>query len=296
LFFAKCLTAALALWLLFQTIGATQMAASMIKVDYAKLSVALVLLVPNLAVQILKWRFMLEWTGTSISFAMASRSILAGYPLGFVTPGRLGEIGRAFWITGIPRRQTLKLALMDKLSNMGITLLAGALSSLWFVSGNLTGQVALSGASALLALLVITGAVYNRVRQKVETLSGASSLRRSQIAVVYLFSFFFYVVFTLQFVLLVHAFESGLYVPSACAAGAVFFTKTLLPVSLSDLGIREGAAVFFFGRIGISPGASINAAFCLFLINVCLPTLAGIVILIKSGIHAEPSHSIPQPG
>jgi len=66
------------------------------------------------------------------------------------------------------------------------------------------------------------------------------------------------------------------------AAASMFLAKTILPISFSDLGIREGAAVYFFGKIDVSAAAALNASLLLFLFNIAVPAIAGLPILLKT--------------
>ena len=64
------------------------------------------------------------------------------------------------------------------------------------------------------------------------------------------------------------------------AVASAFLAKTLLPVSFGDLGVRESAAIYFFAQFGISRAAAFNASFLLFLINLLIPSLAGLLIIL----------------
>jgi hypothetical protein len=56
----------------------------------------------------------------------------------------------------------------------------------------------------------------------------------------------------------------------------VFFVKFLVPVvTVMDLGVREGAAVFVMSLLGVAPEAALGASLLLFAINMVLPSLAG---------------------
>ena len=60
------------------------------------------------------------------------------------------------------------------------------------------------------------------------------------------------------------------------------FAKTIIPpVSFGELGIREGASVYFLKQVGVSAAAGFNAAIFLFIINVLLPALTGLIFLLK---------------
>jgi hypothetical protein len=49
----------------------------------------------------------------------------------------------------------------------------------------------------------------------------------------------------------------------------------LIPLTIGNLGIREGAAAFLLARFGVAAPAAVNAAFLLFLFDSVIPGLAG---------------------
>jgi hypothetical protein len=53
----------------------------------------------------------------------------------------------------------------------------------------------------------------------------------------------------------------------------------LLPISLMDLGVREGAAVAVLGAVGVAAATAVQAALMLFGLNVLVPGLAGLLVL-----------------
>ena len=98
-----------------------------------------------------------------------------------------------------------------------------------------------------------------------------------------------YVVFSTQFVLLVRAFDATtplLY--GYIAVALVFFAKSAIPsITLADLGIREGAAVYFFAFLGVAEAAAFNGALSLAALNLFLPALVGLPLVMRMRVRAE---------
>jgi len=66
------------------------------------------------------------------------------------------------------------------------------------------------------------------------------------------------------------------------AGNLIMFIKTVIPpISLGELGIREGASVFFLTRFGELSSVAFNASIFLFVINILFPALAGLFLLLK---------------
>ena len=57
---------------------------------------------------------------------------------------------------------------------------------------------------------------------------------------------------------------------------AAYFAMSLLPITPSGIGIREGSRVYFFSLIGCSQTAVLCASVIMFGLNIILPGVMGI--------------------
>lgn len=91
-----------------------------------------------------------------------------------------------------------------------------------------------------------------------------------------------YLVFLLQFIALIYFFEPklSLMLATACATW-VFAARTFMPKvsNLERLGIRALAVILFAKVIGSDPSGLLMAVTLLWLINLAIPSLVGIVFL-----------------
>jgi uncharacterized membrane protein YbhN (UPF0104 family) len=96
-------------------------------------------------------------------------------------------------------------------------------------------------------------------------------------------SFLFYLCFLVQYALLVAAFSNHYkFLDYLWAGNLMMFAKTIIPpVSLGELGIREGTSIFFITQLGESASTGFNASIFLFFINVLIPSLIGLTLLLK---------------
>jgi uncharacterized protein (TIRG00374 family) len=60
---------------------------------------------------------------------------------------------------------------------------------------------------------------------------------------------------------------------------AAYFTTSLLPITPSGIGVREGSRVYFYSLIGCSQAAVLSTSFITFALNIALPALIGITSL-----------------
>lgn len=256
---------------------------------------ALALMPLTLTLDGVVWRRLLRPVVAHPTARQLAGAVLSGFALGFVTPARAGEfVGRALylpeadaWTVGltifVQRLIDTAINVAVGIGALGGVLYIGLLESAWawtlvLIGGGafallLIGFLAAPSSAARLArwLAPHRTAIHERVdvlqtyrHRTMAWATGWAGLR--------------YVVFCTQFVLLIYAFAPEPALHSVFGAVALtFFAKFLIPsVTLMDLGIQEGAAVFFLGLFGVSPAAAFNAALLLFLINIVLPTLAGL--------------------
>lgn len=260
---------------------------------------ASILLVPNIYVQLGKWRFLVRRIKPGVTFSEIFNSLLIGFTLGFITPGRLGDIGRAFFIKDTPWQRTLGLAVIDKIYAAGVVYIGGITSLLYI--GHKFLNLYLYVPAALLGLAVIGLVLYILLhpqtlrsifymlniilprREKIKIfISSLDNFESRQGLTLLAWSLLFSFVYLTQFYCITLAFAYVAPLKAYAAATATFLVKTLLPISFGDLGIREGAAVVFFKTVGVEGAVALNASLVLFGINLVTPSLFGLIIVLKN--------------
>lgn len=272
---------------------------SLHQADIGWIMLASLLLVPNIYVQLGKWRFLVRRIKPGVTFSEVLNSLLIGFTLGFITPGRLGDIGRAFFIKDTPWQRTLGLAVIDKIYAAGVVYIGGIISLLYI--GHKFLNIYLSVLLALLGLAIIGLILYILLnpqtlrsifymlniilprREKIKIfLSSLDDFQFRQGLTLLAWSLLFSLVYLTQFYCIILAFAYVAPLKAYAAATATFLVKTLLPISFGDLGIREGAAVVFFKTVGVEGAVALNASLVLFGINLVTPSLFGLIIILKN--------------
>lgn len=274
MFWIKFVVAGFALIFLLKLIKPEVVLTTLTRTKAIYLCAAILLLIPNLGVQWLKWHYLLSRLHPNISRSSSIKSLLIGFPLGMMTPGRLGEVGRGLYLQQLPQKNTLTLAVVDKASNMLTSLAIGLTAILFSQQASVIGRGKILAAAAFLVI----GIAWAALRAPS---SPARRLTGGQCLIIVSYSVLFYFVYLGQLLILIFSFEKFDLLEGAAAAATTFFVKTILPISFGDLGIREGAAVMFFNGIGVSSAAAFNASFLLFIINVAAPTLLGLFFLFE---------------
>ncbi|NUO81030.1 flippase-like domain-containing protein [candidate division KSB1 bacterium] len=222
-------------------------------------------------------------------------SLLAGFPLGLITPGRWGELGRAFFLPQVNRHQVMLLAALDKVFDLLINLLFGGIALICLVKAAFLPHAMLLPAVVLLLCFIALNALALQPRmlrslarmrkqtrsKKIPSLRIFTRLSAKNLAVVWLISFLFVLTYSLQFVILLRGLVKVSFYEGSIGAAATFFAKSLLPIAVGDLGVREGAAAFFFARMNLSPQAAFDASLLLFAMNLLAPSLLGMWLVWK---------------
>jgi uncharacterized membrane protein YbhN (UPF0104 family) len=254
---------------------------------------ALLLLPLNLLVAAGRWHTAVQGVAPATSLRQALAAVLCGRTLGFLTPARIGDYaGRALSLRHPDKPALVTLAVVEQMPGLLIFLTAGTgallYSSLHLHVLKLSAWVpvlALGGAVGLgtLVLLFLPPRLLQGLQRRVPGVWLGRSLHTLEcipprtMALLLGWSLVQYGVFTTQFFCLVRALAPDTAAGAGYAGIAlVFYAKSLLPpVTFMDLGIREGAAVFFLGLFGVPQAAAFNAALLLFGVNLVLPALFG---------------------
>lgn len=278
IFFIKIGVAILTLLLLIKSIQLESLWNVFKSANWPYMLTVIFLIIPNILVQTLKWHYILRLANSAVPFLTAYKSLIVGFPLGFVTPGRLGEIGRAFYVPELSQFKTFKLVILDKTTNLSLTVLAGLVGVLTFSKLNLTPHLK---TTLFLILVLVSGLIIYaicspKLCKLLRHLIKIYHFKNKNMVALITFSSIFYFIFLCQFLLLLYSFQNINIFSTTKAAASVFLVKSILPISFGDLGIREGASIFFFNKIGVESAAAFDASLLLYFFNIGIPTLLGL--------------------
>ena len=262
---------------------------------------AFLLLALNIYIQYWKWKIVCKKILGVTAPKKIFLSLFYGFSAGSFTPGRIGEyFGRAMIFRDKSISEITIATFIDKTIPLTIIAFTGALASIVFIQYyyNVTIFITASLFIFVFALSYIflylllnpsiwKGAVVKKIKisrrlsSLVEKLSVIKKLDKNITYQVALISFLFFACMLLQYVLLVSAFSQHFdFINYLWAGLLMFFAKSIIPpVSIGDLGIREGASVFFIKLIGENGSIGFNAAIFLFIINILVPAIIGMFLL-----------------
>jgi len=260
--------------------------------DIGFIVIAALLLFVNVSIRTIKWHTMLCSVKDTPTYAEAFGSVMLGISLGSFTPGEIGDFaGRALHITDAKRSHLIGLTLLDKAQIFIVTSCAGIVSiaclsfrSTFMIAFVTVIVVFLAGIFIMrLGMVAALGHRLNASFFKKPWLTGVldgfSLLKPRQLFTTVLCTLVFQGILIVQMFFLMNGFAKISFTHAFIGTSAMMFLKSLLPISIGDLGIREAGSIYFFSIYGISQAAALNASLMLFLINILIPSILGTFFL-----------------
>ena len=271
--------------------------------------ISVCLLPVNLGIEALKWKWLIRDYYPDLSFTRAVKAVTTGMSFGILTPNRLGDYaGRILFLEEGFRVEAALFTFVDRLSQMAATLIGGFFF-LYFMDQFISFQGSswenyeyeFKIAAVLLFPITLIFLFWPAIWMKpLLWLAGKfpvlkmnpGSMRPvpfSKAAGAMALSLLRYAVFSFQYVLLLKAYGFSLGIATAFhLIAGIFLIKSVIPfVGLSELGIREAVAVEMIAFYGIDSAVAFHPTVLLYLVNILLPALVGLVFLaqlkLKSG-------------
>jgi uncharacterized membrane protein YbhN (UPF0104 family) len=293
----RSLATVVLLTLLFWQIPLRDVWGDICGMDVSSLIVVLILAVPTQYLQFVRWATLAKDAGPGVSRADIHRGFWVGYTLGLITPGRIGQYGRALALHNCSLARAAGLTFLERTYSAlvinGLGLIAVVLLPLlgWVPpypnTGILVSIVCLAAGAAVLGLGIFPALLSkpllwvtrrlpfgSKLARAVDVLSLVSPRRGAwllALAALGLASAL------LQFVVLLYALKAP--VPlfaGMLAALLTFFLKGNIPIGIGNLGVGEWTAVICLAGLGVKAPVAVSASLVLFFINVFVPGLIGL--------------------
>ncbi len=262
-------------------------------ITYGFIIIAVLMLFVNWGIEAIKWRYAIRKI-EPVTISKAFKLTITGITLGLITPNRIGEIpARALLLnTDSFKALTLK-TMVASFSQLVITLLLGGIG---FVVTNHGFNLGIDSIiidvvfllSSMLMLLIYfkigkLEVVFGRIKyfREKEIFKALSEFSFIELTNVLVLSFLRYIVFAIQFWLVLKAFGIQLDSPNDVLLIPIcFMFASFIPTLLiSEIGVRGSVALFVFGAISDMDIQIILASVLLWIINVALPALMGLMNL-----------------
>jgi len=257
------------------------------------LSITFFLIFVNWGIQAWKWRLLVK-PFSPVSFGNACKAVLAGTSVSLWVPNRAGEyLGRVFFIKPAQRVHGILATLIGSTAQLLATIIAGAAGLVYYIyhhSPNpFLGRALIVIIVASIVLLLVLYFNINKVRGLLPHWPILKYFRKQfivyrkfhakELGLILFWSLLRYGVFCSQFVILLTVFHSGVSAISAMfTIFLIYLVQSVLPGnSLTELGTRGASGIWFFSVYTSNVVAVSAATYSLWLINVILPAIVGLV-------------------
>jgi len=261
------------------------------RVDPVLVSISAACTIPALIIKARKWTLIVKSYGIRYPLLAASRAWLTGFFMGSITPGRIGDLYRAFYLrrdAGVSTGRSLTTVIIDRILDIGTLFfisIAGLLLIVTPAAGTAQVLLIVGAAFAAFAAAVLMAmskglmravlnplfrrfapAVYRQALRAVfhDFYSGVMQMDMRKLLLSSALSVACWVIVIMQYYVI--SLSIGLGLPVAFFFGVIPVVIILetLPVSFSGFGIREASLVFFFSVAGASAESAFLVSIILF--------------------------------
>ena len=258
----------------------------------------------NWGLEARKWQVLLEPL-QKMPFLRAYRSVLSGLALSLNTPNRMGEYGgRILYVKDGSRLQAISLSIAGSISQLIITLLFGCGGLIFFLyfqnahTGPIMGlsvywiKVLLFISAIATAILILFFFRLSWLIKLLEKIPGSIKFKEyfkvlDQFTAKLLLrllslSFFRYLVFVLQYILLLQVLNVNIFwFDSFWIISILFLVLAIVPsFAIADLGIRGKFSTELFLMYRMNTVGILGTTFGIWVINLFIPAIAGSILIL----------------
>lgn len=260
-----------------------------------------VLMPVNWSLETVKWKRLVE-SIEDVPFFRAFSGVLAGVTLSIFTPNRLGEYGgRILVVKPENKISTMVASLVGSFSQLTVLLVAGLAGLSYFVYHKIELDFVVIFVTSVSAVLLSALLIFfylnvdlciplfkkiPYIRRFVKHLEVLNHYSAKSLFTVLMFSAARYFVYSLQYYLLLQFF--GISVPfllGMASIALIFFIQTSVPLPpVYGLAVRGNVALKVWAFFTANTLGILSSTFGLWLINVILPALIGMVFISRVNI------------
>lgn len=266
------------------------------------LSIVFILMIFNWTIEAQKWRLLLVGT-EKFSLWKSLQSVLTGVAVSVITPNRIGEyMGRILYLRNVHKIQGITVTIIGSFAQLIITGFLGLIGVAYYILNvqNFSWLTILFIAS-LLFFTFLTYLFFN-LHKLLDWTKGIKFIRKlriyleivkrfnqRQLIKILLISTGRYLVYTLQFILLLKFFLVDINnVILLCTVWLIFWIMAILPtIAIAEIGIRGETALFFLAPLSTNHLGIVSSTFMLWFINLIIPSLIGCLFVYKMKLYKD---------
>tara|TARA_Y100000385_G_scaffold279717_1_gene329758 strand:- start:897 stop:1868 length:972 start_codon:yes stop_codon:yes gene_type:complete len=263
--------------------------------NYSLILIVVLMMFINWILESLKWKFMIRKI-EEISFFTSFRAIFSGITVSSFTPNRIGEYGgRVFCLEKSDRIQAVFITILCSMAQLLTTIIFGSFAFIILHEQFLDDQyfiieisnfslLVLSGLNILFVLAYFNVTYLIKVLLKfsffnflIQYINVISLFNTRDLLVTFLYSVFRYLVFSIQFLILLYAFNVDIsFYDAVLSIMLVFFFITLTPtITIAEIGVRGSMALLVFMKFSSNVIGILSSTFLLWIINLIIPAIIG---------------------
>ena len=261
----------------------------------------LLLMFLNWVLEAIKWQLLVSHI-EKITLWKSLKAIFSGITIAIFTPNRVGEYGgRIFHLQKADRIDAALLTIVGSYAQLVVTLVTGILATIFFLPEyiglgpitpmqyNLIGILMIGLCVILIVLFLNTRLlttiinwlpIPDKYRHYANVFEYHSS---ATLGKVFIASFMRYIIFSYQFFVLLKLFHVGIgFSDALMMISMTYFVMTAIPtIAITELGVRGSVSVYFLGMASANLSGIFMASAMLWLINLALPALIGILFIFQ---------------
>jgi len=278
-----------------------------LKAGYLILS--LLLVVPAILVKSIRWWTLLRNQKIPLSLREALALYTIGLFGGFVTPGQLGDFIKVYYLRkgGQSVVKSFTCVLFDRLFDVLVFVLFGFAGVLVFMD-LLAGRAILIGVVGAVAALILafihkqkilsiisriyTYYVPGKIKESTKThlddflVVSKEVFRRKLFKILFGYSFLGMVIYLIRVYFLALSLKISISIPYFFACISVVSLICLIPISIADVGTRDGALIFMFSKLGIEKEYALSLSLLILLLAILNGTI-GFLVWLRHPLHVR---------
>lgn len=246
-------------------------------------------------IHIHRWQLALKLEGTRFTFRQCTKSYFVGALLGVISPGRIGEILRFYFLPGLPKKRALYALFIDRIFLMASLAIVGALAVLSYGSNFITLEIPsfftashLKSVMLAVALVGIIAMLGGKIALH-HTLN--DTVKNHHYSLLVFESLFVNVVLLFQGAVLFVLLNGWGVFSGARVIATSYASMQLAPITIANLGTREFFLTLFSTLEETVQGSSVESsaaplvvAMIVVVVNLLLPAVPGVLLLLMDKI------------
>tara|TARA_Y100000310_G_C20700067_1_gene828942 strand:- start:3794 stop:4681 length:888 start_codon:yes stop_codon:yes gene_type:complete len=288
--FIVFLVSSVLLYYLLKNLNLLQIISIVKQTNYILLLTIIPVIILIYIIKIAKLKFLLKKVNIWVKFSKLSKISLIGTFYGLITPGKVGELGRAYYLNA-NKAKTLPPLLWEKLIDIFTLILLSNITIFFlFKNINLLYISILLTLSVLIVVFLITNEkttsfVLTLIKipkeKQEEYIYTMSQVFKKEVLFKTLFLSFIYIGTAFLGALILLKSMDPLANPLLVFSLPLLMLFGNIPITISGLGLREFVTVYCFTHLGATAELGFSFSIIWFIMTVLIPGLIGFFFILK---------------